>query len=258
LFIEQYDMSRKSETIFGIHAVKHLLEHNSDKVLNLWVLESRAGSKELSEIVNISKKEGIVIELVNKNTLDKHSNHGVHQGVLAKIRIFEDWSEKDLPEIIENCDKSPPLILILDGVQDPHNLGACVRTANAAGVEAVVLPRDKTVSITSTVRKVASGAIESTPVIYVTNLSRTMKFLKEQGFWLVGTDGSSTQQIYDIDLKSPIAIVMGSEGKGLRKNTKEQCDYIVSLPMHGIVESLNLSVASGVCLYEVLRQREQG
>jgi 23S rRNA (guanosine2251-2'-O)-methyltransferase len=250
-------MSKNIEYLYGIHSVRHLLTYNPEQVLTLWVIDSKARSRELSEIISISKQTGLPMEYVSKSTMDKHSNHGVHQGVMARIRHGVKWHENDLPKIIKNSVAEPLLLLILDGVQDPHNLGACVRTANAAGVVAVVIPKDKTVSVTSTVRKAASGGMETTPVISVTNLSRTIRMLKEEGIWIVGTDSSAERKIYDIDLNIPIAIVMGSEGKGLRKNIREQCDYLVSLPIYGIVESLNLSVAAGVCLYEALRQRNQ-
>jgi len=249
-------MNQKNETIYGIHAVHHLIKQNPDRVLNLWIIDKKKNSRDLTEIVLLSKKSGLNIEHVSKLAMDKHTDHGVHQGVMAKIKSGDLWSEKDLPKIIENCVDAPPLLLILDGVQDPHNLGACIRTANAAGVTAVIIPKDKTVSVTSTVRKVACGAAEYTPIISVTNLSRTIKSLKEIGIWMVGTDSAATQNLYDVDLRPPIAMVMGGEGTGLRKNTRDHCDFLVSFPVHGIVESLNLSVATGVCLYEVLRQRD--
>jgi 23S rRNA (guanosine2251-2'-O)-methyltransferase len=150
------------------------------------------------------------------------------------------------------------LLLVLDGVQDPHNLGACLRTANAAGVNAVILPRDRAVAVTPAVRKVAAGAAEITPVITVTNLARSLRELREAGVWTVGTDDKADQSLYDINLKMPLAMVLGAEGEGLRENTRKHCDFLVSLPMRGIVESLNVSVATGVCLYEVLRQRKAG
>lgn len=249
-------MNQKTETIYGIHAVCHLIKQNPDRVLNLWVIDKKKSTRELTEIILLCEKNGLNIEHVSKLTMDKHTSNGVHQGVMAKIKSGDLWSEKDLPKILENCVDAPPLLLILDGVQDPHNLGACIRTANAAGVAAVIIPKDKSVSVTSTVRKVASGAAEYTPIISVTNLSRTIKQLKERGIWLVGTDSEATQNLYDVDLRPPIAMVMGGEGSGLRKNTRDHCDFLVSFPVHGIVKSLNLSVATGVCLYEALRQRD--
>lgn len=155
-----------------------------------------------------------------------------------------------LDELVE-----PPLLLILDGVQDPHNLGACLRSADAAGVHAVIAPKDRSVSLTRTVRMIACGAAEKVPFVRVTNLARTMKELQEAGVWLVGTAADSSRSLYDIDLSLPVAFVMGSEGRGLRRLTRERCDFLVSIPMAGSVESLNVSVASGICLFETLRQR---
>jgi 23S rRNA (guanosine2251-2'-O)-methyltransferase len=161
----------------------------------------------------------------------------------------------ELDDILDRNKDTLPLFLVLDGIQDPQNLGACIRTANAAGVDAVIIPRDKSVAVTSTVRKVASGGVENTPVITVTNLARAINRLQTAGIWIVGTDNNADKTLYELDLAIPLAIVMGAEGKGLRRNTREHCDYLASLPMHGMVESLNVSVAAGVCLYETLRQR---
>ena len=150
----------------------------------------------------------------------------------------------------------PPFLLILDGVQDPHNLGACLRTADAAGVHAVIVPRDKACGLTSTVRKVACGAAETVPFVQVTNLTRTLKALQQAGIWIIGTDLDTTQSLYDSDLTGPLALVLGAEGKGLRRLTREACDSLVKLPMQGTVQSLNVSVSAGICLYEALRQRQ--
>ncbi len=250
-------MIMNTEIMYGIHAVRHMLMQNPDRVLSLWALDSKAHSRELSDVIALCQQLKLPVEYVSKSAMDKHTGNGTHQGVMARIKPGVKWHENDLPDIIDACVSQPPLILVLDGVQDPHNLGACIRTANAAGVAAVIVPKDKTVSVTSTVRKVASGGVETTPVISVTNLSRTIRMLKELGIWIVGTDSAADHELYDVDLAVPVAIVIGSEGKGLRKNTKDQCDYLVSLPIHGIVESLNLSVAAGVCLYEALRQRNR-
>lgn len=164
-------------------------------------------------------------------------------------------SEDDLYRIIENLDEDP-FLLILDGIQDPHNLGACLRTADGAGVHAVISPKDRAVSITNTVREIASGGAESVPFIQVTNLARTMERLKELGIWLVGTSDRAEKSIYEIDLKGPVAIVVGSEGKGIRRLTAEYCDFLAYIPMRGRVECLNVSVATGVCLFEAVRQRK--
>ena len=163
-------------------------------------------------------------------------------------------NEDDLFTLLESLHE-PPFLLVLDGVQDPHNLGACLRSADAAGVHAVVAPKDRSVSLTETVRKIACGAAENLPFVTVTNLARTLKHLKEAGLWLVGTADESEQSLYDIDLTGPLALVMGAEGKGLRRLTRVTCDFLVHIPMAGTVECLNVSVATGVCLFEAVRQR---
>ena len=162
--------------------------------------------------------------------------------------------EADLDAVLNK--QSEPFLLVLDGVTDPHNIGACLRTADAAGVHAVIVPKDKSAGLTATARKVACGAAESVPLIQVTNLSRTLKHLQDKGVWVIGTAGEAEQLIYQVDLKGPTALVMGAEGKGMRRLTREHCDQLVKLPMAGAVSSLNVSVATGVCLYEIVRQRQ--
>ena len=164
--------------------------------------------------------------------------------------------ESDLLELVDKT-KNPPFLLILDNVQDPHNLGACLRSADAAGVHAVVIPKDRSVGVTETVRLVACGAAESVPIAQVTNLARVLTQLKKSGLWIVGTTDTAEKTLYEVDLTGPIAMIMGSEGKGLRRLTSEHCDFLVRIPMVGSVESLNVSVATGVCLFEALRQRNQ-
>lgn len=173
---------------------------------------------------------------------------------IISSKLISVKSENDLFEIIKNL-KEPPFVLILDNIQDPHNLGACLRSADAAGVHAVVVPKDRSVSLTDTVRQIASGAAENIPFVQVTNLVRTMKNLKDAGVWLVGTADNAKQCLYEIDLTGPLALVMGSEGKGLRRLTMENCDFLAYIPMRGSVECLNVSVATGVCLFEAVRQR---
>lgn len=248
-------MAGKQEQIYGLHAVRHAIEKNPGAVLSIWVQENRQDNNAIEAILELAESHGLKPEIVTRATLDKHTAGGVHQGILLVRKAMAHSGTVNLEDIIQHPQNALPLLLILDGIQDPHNLGACLRTANAAGVDAVILPRDKSAAVTAAVRKVASGAAEVTPIITVTNLARSMKQLKDAGIWIVGTDGESDQTIYDIDMKIPMAIVLGSEGRGLRENTRKHCDYVASLPMHGIVESLNVSVTAGVCLYEVLRQR---
>jgi 23S rRNA (guanosine2251-2'-O)-methyltransferase len=182
---------------------------------------------------------------------------GVHQGVVAEVSPSQVWGDAMLDELLDRTEGAP-LLLVLDGVTDPHNLGACLRTADAAGALAVIIPKDKSATLNATVRKVACGAAEVIPLVAVTNLARTLEKLQQRGLWVVGTAGEAEQEIYDQDLSGPIVLVMGAEGKGMRRLTREHCDFLVRLPMAGSVSSLNVSVATGVCLFEALRQRRSG
>ena len=188
---------------------------------------------------------------MRKKTVPELKRHHKHTNYHAQSDVKDETS---LYELLETS-KEDPFLLVLDCVQDPHNLGACLRTADAVGVQAVIVPKDRSVSLTPTVRHIACGAAESVPLIVVTNLVRTLKELKNMGVWLVGTADDADKSLYEIDLSGPLAIVMGAEGKGLRRLTREQCDFLAYLPMKGKVECLNVSVATGVCLYEALRQR---
>ena len=177
-----------------------------------------------------------------------------HQGVVARCRAVTVWQEDDLDQLLDGL-SVPPLLLVLDGVQDPHNLGACLRSADAAGVHAVIAPRDRAVGLTPVVRKVASGAAETVPFIQVTNLARTLRTLKDKGLWTVGADAEGDGDVFSADLRGPTVLVMGAEGQGMRRLTREHCDLLVRIPMQGTVESLNVSVATGICLFEAVRQR---
>jgi 23S rRNA (guanosine2251-2'-O)-methyltransferase len=191
---------------------------------------------------------------VERGALDRAAHGANHQGAVAWVRAPAARAEKDLIRILDEAD-GPAFLLILDGVQDPHNLGACLRTADAAGVHALVSPKDNAVGLTPVVCKVASGAAETVPYVQVTNLARTIDGLKERGIWLIGTAGEAESSLFETDLTAPLALVMGGEGKGLRRLTRGRCDLLVRLPMLGAVESLNVSVAAGICLYEAARQR---
>ena len=241
--------------IFGLHAVSALLDANHESIKQLYV-DNKRSDKRIQEIIQEAESLGVRLTYQQRDELDKLAGKGNHQGVVALCDMPKTKKEDLLDAILENPDH-PLLFLILDGVQDPHNLGACLRTADATGVDAVIIPKDRSVSITSTVVKVASGAAYTVPLVSVTNLSRTIHHLQDAGVWFVGTDGASTQSLYELNLTGSIAIVMGAEGSGMRRLTKEKCDYLVKLPMEGTVESLNVSVATGICLYEVLRQRAQ-
>ncbi len=243
-----------SDQVYGLHAVQSLLERRANDIELLLVQQGRQ-DKRLQELVAQIERAGLSLQVVPREKLDALSSGGRHQGVVAQVAERESaYSEKQLPELLANM-PAPALVLVLDGVTDPHNLGACLRSADAAGVSLVIAPKDKSASLNATVRKVACGAAETVPFVAVTNLARTLKQLQEAGVWLVGMAGEAEQSLYDIDLGGPIAIVMGAEGAGLRRLTRENCDYLAKLPMAGEISSLNVSVATGVALFEVVRQR---
>lgn len=248
-------MSNKNEITCGIHAVRHALKNASTDVQEMWALDNKKPAKAISEIIEIAKAAKISVQFVANKTLDKLTHQANHQGVVIRRKVSSINRDIDLASVLEIDDGINALYLVLDGVQDPHNLGACLRTADAVGVRAVIVPKDRAVGVNETVRKVACGAAENTPVIHVTNLSRSLKEMQDAGVWVIGTDDEAENTLYQEDLTSPIALVMGSEGEGLRQNTRKHCDKLVNIPMAGVVESLNVSVAAGVCLYEAQRQR---
>ena len=208
----------------------------------------------MQPVIQLARKSGVSVQFCNRKTLDDKVNGAQHQGVVAKARLHDAGDESDLARIVER--EAAPFLLILDGITDPHNLGACLRVADGAGVHAVVAPKDHAVGVNATVAKVASGAADTIPYFMVTNLSRTIKELQECGIWVIGTSDTAEHSIYDVDLTGPVALVLGAEGTGMRQLTAKNCDQLVSIPMLGGVESLYVSVASGVCLYEAVRQRQ--
>ncbi|MFW9605618.1 MAG: 23S rRNA (guanosine(2251)-2'-O)-methyltransferase RlmB [Pseudomonas sp.] len=240
------------ETIYGVHAVEALLRHHPKRVKQLWLAEGRQDPR-VQTLVQLAEAARIPVGARDRRELDEQIE-GVHQGVVAEVSPSQVWGENALEEILARSE-TPPLLLVLDGVTDPHNLGACLRTADAAGVQAVIVPKDKSATLNATVRKVACGAAEVVPLVAVTNLARTLEKLQKLGLWVVGTAGEATQEIYDLDLRGPTILVMGAEGRGMRRLTREHCDYLAKLPMSGSVSSLNVSVATGVCLFEAVRQR---
>lgn len=240
------------ETIYGVHAVEALLRHHPKRVKQLWLAEGRQDPR-VQTLVQLAEAARIPVGVRDRRELDEQIE-GVHQGVVAEVSPSQVWGENALEEILARSE-TPPLLLVLDGVTDPHNLGACLRTADAAGVQAVIVPKDKSATLNATVRKVACGAAEVVPLVAVTNLARTLEKLQKLGLWVVGTAGEATQEIYDLDLRGPTILVMGAEGRGMRRLTREHCDYLAKLPMSGSVSSLNVSVATGVCLFEAVRQR---
>jgi 23S rRNA (guanosine2251-2'-O)-methyltransferase len=239
-----------SERIFGLHAVAAALE-SGRSCSQLYLQDSRR-DRRLQAIADMAANLGVPVQRLDRTALDEQAGDTRHQGVVGEFAV-QDMPDS-LDELLDQLD-SVPFLLVLDSVQDPHNLGACLRTANAAGVQAVIVPKDRACGVTPTVRKVAAGAAEVTPVFPVTNLARTLRDLKQRGIWLVGLAGEAEQALYAVDLKGPVAIVMGAEGEGLRRLTREACDFLARLPMRGTVESLNVSVATGVSLFEALRQR---
>ena len=245
----------KRELIFGIHAVMAALRRDATQINELYVAEGSRKNPRLCELIELAELAGLVAHYQSREALDDLVPDGVHQGVVAWCSASAPTvSEDDLVSLVEGL-RVPALLLVLDGVQDPHNLGACLRSADAAGVHAVIAPKDRAVGLTPTVRKVACGGAESLPFVQVTNLARTLRELKDAGVWLVGATGDAPDSLYDTDLRGPIAMVMGAEEKGLRRLTQEQCDFLVHIPMAGSVASLNVSVATGVCLFEAVRQR---
>ncbi len=238
---------------YGLHAVEALLKHNHDSIIHLYVLQGR-NDERIEAVLTRATRLTIPVTALSRAELDQKVE-GAHQGVLAECKPLQlERSEGFLKQLLAGLEH-PPFLLVLDGVTDPHNLGACIRSAEAAGVDAVIVPKDKSALMTPVVRKVACGAAESLPFIAVTNLVRTLKFLQESGIWVLGAAGEATQSIYKSDLCGPLALVMGSEGAGMRRLTREQCDVLFAIPMAGEISSLNVSVSAGVCLFEAVRQR---
>jgi 23S rRNA (guanosine2251-2'-O)-methyltransferase len=236
--------------VFGFHAVLARLRADPKSVLEIFVDETRNDARG-KDLISVAERAGVRVMRVPTKRLDGFYGGGRHQGVVARVELPS--LEKSLDEILQGIEK--PLLLVLDGVTDPHNLGACLRVANAAGAHAVLAPRDRAAGITPAVSKVASGAAEATPYLMVTNLARTLAELKERNIWIVGADERAEKTLYDSDLPESIAWVVGAEGEGMRRLTRESCDLLVRIPMRGEVESLNVSVCAGVCLFESLRRR---
>ncbi|MTC58644.1 23S rRNA (guanosine(2251)-2'-O)-methyltransferase RlmB [Providencia rustigianii] len=241
-----------SEIIYGIHAVKALLENSPQRIKEVYILKGRE-DRRLMPIVHEIEAQGIVVQVANRQWMDAQTEGAVHQGIIANVLPGKQYQEGDLPDLLESTES--PFLLVLDGVTDPHNLGACLRSADAAGVNAVIVPKDKSAQLNATVKKVACGAAENIPLIRVTNLARTLRLLQEYNVWIVGTAGEADHTLYQSKLSGPIALVMGAEGEGMRRLTREHCDELISIPMAGSVSSLNVSVATGVCLFEAVRQR---
>ena len=241
------------DLLIGIHAVEAALQYDAGNVVELYV-ESGVHNPRVKELSERARDLGIKPHARDRAALDRMTGGARHQGVVARYNAPAPHSESELPKLVEEAGASA-LFLVLDGVTDPHNLGACLRSAEAAGVAAVIVPKDRAVGITPTVRRASAGAADRVPLVAATNLARALKALKDAGVWLVGLVGDVDQSLYAVDLKGPIAIVLGSEGEGMRRLTREACDFLAKIPMRGGVQSLNVSVATGISLFEVLRQR---
>jgi 23S rRNA (guanosine2251-2'-O)-methyltransferase len=246
---------KQVETIYGVHAVRSLLVRHPQRVLAVRLTASRDDPR-AREIEELARKNGRSVQRVDPRALKQALGDVAHQGVVADVEPLPPWTEDELLTALETA--QDPLLLVLDGVQDPHNLGACLRTADACGALAVVVPKDRAAQLNPTVRKVAAGAAETTPVVAVTNLARALKLLKEAGLWIVGADADAPKRAHEVDLRGGRALVLGAEGAGLRQLTRQNCDFVVRLPQLGAVESLNVSVAAGMLLYEAVRQRAGG
>ena len=248
-----------SETVYGIHAVEALLARAPERIIEVFIAKGRE-DKRLVAVVQELEQLGLPVKVTNRQWLDEKTRNGVHQGILALVKENRGYQENDIPLLMQQSKQ--PVILILDGVTDPHNLGACIRTADAAGVDFIIVPKDRSAPLNSTAQKVACGAAESVPVVRVTNLARTMRMLQDEfQVWIVGTAGEADKTLYQTDFYKtqsiPLALVMGAEGEGMRRLTKEHCDELVSIPMAGMVSSLNVSVATGICLFEIVRQKNR-
>jgi 23S rRNA (guanosine2251-2'-O)-methyltransferase len=243
----------KRNFVYGLHAVNAVLERAPERLLELWMAQPRDDARARA-LRDRAQHAGVRVQSVAGEVLAKLVGEVAHQGAVAAVRPLRSWDEHDLMEGLSQTAEDP-LLLILDGITDPHNLGACLRTADAAGAHAVLIPKDRAATVDGVVRKVAAGAAEFVPVAAVTNLARTIDLLKERGIWVVGTDAEARQTLYAADLKRPLALVLGAEGAGMRRLTRERCDFLVRIPMAGQVESLNVSVAAGIALFEARRQR---
>lgn len=242
-----------NELVFGLHSAEAVLRYQADRIVGIWLDRTRKDPR-FQQLLELAEASAIHLQRVSGEELERLAGNARHQGVVLQIRPAEARNERFLEELLTALD-TPPFLLILDGVTDPHNLGACLRSADAAGVHAVIAPRDKACGLTPVVRKVASGAAGMVPFIQVTNLARSMRLLRETGVFLVGAAGEAEAPLYATDLRGSLGIVMGAEGKGMRRLTREHCDQLVHIPMAGTVSSLNVSVATGICLFEALRQR---
>ncbi len=243
---------KSTQRVYGLHVVRAILARHPDRVLQVCIAERRDDPR-VREIEELARGSDRPVKRVDAEQLRQWVGDVAHQGIAAEIAALSPWSEDDLLAALERA--VAPLLVALDGVQDPHNLGACLRTADACGALAVIAPRDRAAQLTPAARKVAAGAAESIPLVICSNLVRTLKLLKQAGLWIFGADAEGSKQAHEVDLTGAVVVVLGAEGRGLRQLTRQQCDFMVRLPQLGAVESLNVSVAAGMLLYEAVRQR---
>jgi 23S rRNA (guanosine2251-2'-O)-methyltransferase len=253
---------KSAETVYGLHAVRVMLERHPERIVSVRLSERRDDPR-IRRVEELARQHGRPVHRIDAHALKQLVGDVAHQGVVAEVAPLPAWTEDSLLDALTSplpaaTKPNAPLLLALDGVQDPHNLGACLRTADACGALAVIVPKDRAAQLTPTVRKVAVGAAETTPVVAVTNLVRTLKLLKDADLWIVGADADGPQRAHEVDLKGGVVLVLGAEGTGLRQLTRQACDWVVRLPSLGAVESLNVSVAAGMLLYEAVRQRSGG
>ena len=246
---------KRRRRVAGLHAVEAALENAPDRIITAWIDPQREDGR-ITAIERKLASLGIPVHPAGRPRLDALAESRKHQGIVLELKPASELGESELRDALASLSEQP-FFLVLDHVQDPHNLGACLRSADAAGVHGVIITKDQSAGLTPTVAKVASGAAETVPVYRVTNLNRVLGWLKDAGLWVVGAAGEAEQSLYEVDFSVPLALVVGSEGRGLRRLTRESCDFLVKIPMFGHVESLNLSVATGVLLFETVRQRTQ-
>lgn len=247
--------SKAKELVYGINAVQSILDVSPEKILNAWVVKGREEDKRILNLIYLLNQYGVKVQYAMRHFMDEKTEGGVHQGIIVEIMATPPKNERDLEELVEKLDN--PLFLILDGVTDPRNLGAAMRSALGAYADAVIVPKDKSAPFSAVARKAASGAADVLPLIAVTNLARTITYLQEHDIKVIGMAGEAQESIYSCDLKGALAIVMGAEDTGMRRLTREKCDCLVKIPMNEKLESLNVSVAAGIALFEAMRQRTQ-
>ena len=249
---------KKVEIICGYHALRHVLSRRPHDVLEVYLATGKGRSAKLDEVLGLCERNSISVQPVSRAKLGRLTRINNHQGIAARCRTDSMQQRMTMEDLCAGLRDRASIILALDRVMDPHNLGACIRTADAAGVDAVVIPKSHSAPLNATVSKVACGALENTNIVTVTNITRALRQLRDAGCQVLGTTGTAGRTIFEVALRLPVVLVMGSEESGMRHNTRDHCDELVRVPMHGSVESLNLSVAAGICLYEIVRRRQVG